>query len=74
MITFKVSEKEYHDGETWMAAHVCEKTAEYAKANQMAAIGESPFSWTFTPTSIATVVGVRCLCGASANVSDVSEW
>lgn len=72
MLTFTVSDVEQKVGEAWMAAHVCAGRRRYEQAP--AAIGVSPFSWVFTQTSVAVAVNVRCVCGAHANVSDVSQW
>ena len=74
MLTFTANETETADGNAWADEHV--KTCASARIynDSKAAVAESPFSWCFTQTSLAIAVTVRCVCGATENVSDVASW
>ncbi len=73
-LMFMTTDKEASDGQRWIDTHriTCPDAKRYETAT--AAIAESPFSWCFTGTSLATAVTVRCVCGATQNVSDTDEW
>lgn len=63
---FFMSAKEWTDSKKFMRDHNC-------KIEGYGTIGDKE-TYSFTPTSLGTIVGIKCGCGATKTLTDFSEW
>ena len=66
---FKLNEKDSEKIKTWFEEHSCEFSRQGA---YLGAIG-GRITYLFTPTSLGTVVKVRCACGEEIDITEY-DW
>jgi hypothetical protein len=68
---FELTEGENEQAREWIAKHT--PTCPNVEDLETTAIGGC-WTYMFTPTSIGTVVKVKCACGEMQDVTDYKEW
>lgn len=71
MSTFNVNLRQLKKVDEWYTNH--QQTGNCNLHNYSGAIGGA-LTTSFTPTSLGTVVKVKCACGGEVDVSDYQEW
>ena len=66
--SFELSSEENVKFAAWSTKHLAE-----CPIKSTGTIGER-FTYSFTPTSLGTVVVVKCACGASEVLTDFTKW
>lgn len=66
--TFEIEPEELAKAQGFVSAH-----RELHAHESEGAIG-GRFTWSFTPTSIGTIVVIRCACGESLDVTNYGDW
>lgn len=53
--------------------HMNSEGAKHSGVRYSGAIGGA-YTWSFTPTSLGTVVTIKCSCGEKIDVTDYDDW
>lgn len=70
---FSIYKEQDQEVLAWIAKHDLTHTPPGKSHRPVGAIGGA-YTWEFTPTSLGTVVKVRCACGELLDVSDYDNW
>lgn len=70
---FSTYKEQDQEASEWIAKHDLTHIPSGSTRRPTGAIGGA-YTWEFTPTSLGTVVNVRCACGEKLDVSDYDNW
>jgi hypothetical protein len=71
---FYISKDQLEKAHTWQDAHDKEKHLPPGKTVRHSGAIGGAYTWSFTNTSIGTVVKLKCSCGELIDLSDYDTW